>query len=250
MKKFIPPPARVSGACKAQRQLEFPIAERKLSNVLIVECDEETRNSMRSSLRNLGFGDVVSVFDHYAAIKKFDDHKFSHVLFDARNSEMPSKEFVVKALWVNPELVAVPTSYDPTVDNVFDLMKAGSAGYLVKPFTESSLEEAIVLATKGEPIVEEILHSVNRNQALASIALTCLDSLATILRQARQFDTAKVEVSRNQRQFERAIQMGRLFAQDGDAGLVLAYIERAIQCSEQASSRLGRTRLRRQNSNS
>ena len=241
----IAPPVRATAAFKPERKFDYSESERRQSTVLIVERDEETRATMRSSLRNLGFGEVVSVVDHYTGIKKFGDRRFTHTFFDARNSEMPAREFLIKILEINEDIVAIPTSFDPTVDDVFELLKGGSRGYLVKPFTESTLDEAIVLATKGDPIAEEILNAPNRNQALASLALTALDSLATILRQARLYETAKLEVARTRQQFERAVRMGRLFAQDGDAGLVMAYIDRALQVSDQSASRLGRNRKRR-----
>jgi hypothetical protein len=115
----------------------------------------------------------------------------------------------------------------------------------VKPFTQDSLEEALILATKGDPIPDEILNAPNRNQALAALALTALDSLSIILRQARDYETAQMEISRTKQQFERAVQMGKLFAAGGDEQLMLAYVERALVVSEQSASRLGRTRQRR-----
>ena len=245
MANHIAPPVRSPGKYKIERKFEFLPSERKQCIILIVERDEDTRSSMRSSLKSLGFGEVISVLDHYSGVKKFSDRRFTHVLFDARDSEMPAREFLKNITGINRDIVTIPTSLDPTVDDVFELLKEGARGFLVKPFTEESLEEAIILAAKGEPIAEEILYARNRNQALASLALTSLDALATILRHARQFETARLEVKRNQQQFERAVQMGRLFAQDGDASLVLAYIERAIEVSEQSASRLGRSRKRR-----
>lgn len=239
-----PPPIKV-GMLKPERKFEFPMAERKHCSCLVVEREENTGASLRSRLRNLGFGEVVGVLDHYGGMKKFGDRRFTHVLFDARNSEMPASEFLYNVLGINEEIVAIATSYNPTIDRVFELLQQGSRGFLVKPFTQDSLEEAVILATKGEPLAEEILNAPSRNQALAALALTALDAYATILRQARNYETAQREIHRTRQQFERAIKMGHLFASGGEGDMVLAYMERAIIVSEQSASRLGRTRQRR-----
>lgn len=160
-------------------------------------------------------------------------------------SLMPAQEFLHKVLEIDGALVAIPTSYDPTIDRVFELLQCGARGFLVKPFNQESLKEAVVLGTKGDPIPNEILNAPNRNQALASLALTALDYLAIVMRQAREYETAQMELSRTKQQFERAVQMGRLFAAQGDEELMLAYAERALLVSEQSASRLGRTRQRR-----
>lgn len=234
-----------AGSYVPPRTFEFPEKERKQCVILVVERDEDARTSLRSALRNLGFGEVTSVLDHYSGIKRFSDRRFTHVIFDAVDTNVPAREFLTRVLEINSDITAIPSSFDPTVDDIFELLKLGADGFIVKPFTQESVEEAIILATKGEPVADEILNASDRNQALASLALTALDSLATILRHARSYETAKREIPRTRQQFERAVRMGKLFAHNGDAGLVLAYIERAIECSEQSASRLGRTRRRR-----
>lgn len=243
----IAPPPITFGNLKPKRRFDFPVHERKICSCLVVDHEDSIGNLLRSGLRTFGFIEVTGVLDHYAGLKKFFERRFTHVLFDARNSEMPAQEFLHKVLEIDEEIVAIPTSYDPTIDRVFELLQSGARGFLVKPFNQNSLEEAVVLGTKGDPIPDEILHAPNRNQALASLALTALDSLAVITRQAREFETAQLEISRTRQQFERAIQMGRLFAAGGDEDLMLAYVERALIVSEQSASRLGRTRQRRHN---
>jgi two-component system chemotaxis response regulator CheY len=233
------------GKLKPKRRFDFPVHERKDCSCLVVDHEESIGNLLRSAMRTFGFVEVVGVNDHYAGLKKFFERRFTHVLFDARNSEMPAQEFLHKVLEIEEEIVAIPTSYDPTIDRVFELLQKGARGFLVKPFTQGSLEEAVVLGTKGDPIPDEILHAPNRNQALASLALTALDSLAVIMRQAREYETAQLEICRTKQQFERAVQMGRLFSAGGDEELMLAYVERALIISEQSASRLGRTRQRR-----
>jgi len=242
----IAPPPVSFGTLKSQRRFDFPASERKHCSCLVVDREESSGALLRGGMRTFGFCEVVGVLDHYSGLKKFSDRRFTHVLFDARDSEVPAQEFLDKVLEISEEIVMIPTSYNPTIDRVFELLQRGARGFLVKPFTQDTLEEAVILATKGDPIADEILNAPNRNQALAALALTALDSLAIILRQARDYETAQMEISRTKQQFERTVQMGKLFAAGGDEELMLAYVERALIVSEQSASRLGRTRQRRQ----
>jgi DNA-binding NarL/FixJ family response regulator len=196
-------------------------------------------------LREMGFGEVASAADHMTGLTSFKENHFTHIIFDAKPTEMPPREFLIKVLNFDEDITAIPSSFDPTVDDVFTLLIEGAMGFVVKPFTAATLEEALLLATKGEPISDALLHARDRNQALASFAMTALDNAALLMRQAAQFATAKRDLPRSMMQFKRAVEMGRTFGKGGDEGIREAYIEFALDRADGRASKLGRHREKR-----
>lgn len=220
--------------------------ERAKASVLIVESDSNDRNNMRTALKSLGYGQFSDVPNHAAALDKMRDRRFTHIIFEAKKTNIPPKEFLHSVLEQDPKTIAIPSSYEPNVDDVFDLLIMGAKGYVVKPFTVDTLECAIVNATKGEPIAEAVLHAKDRNEALVAIMMTSLDKLATILRQAQKFETARREIPRAGSALRRAAELARTFAKDGDNGLLEAMERFCIERSKGPATRLGRLRKRLQ----
>lgn len=211
---------------------------------MVIDPDISIRNSLRQLITHLGYGSVVDASDNVAALQKLEQRGVTHIIFDARKSVIEAKEFMAKAVELDQHLICIPTSAEPSVDDVFDLLVIGARGYLVKPFNEASVDDAIVMATKGEALSESILYAKNRNEALSSFVMTSLDRLATILRQATQFETAKTEVPKRQAGFRRAVDIGRTFAKGGDEALLDAIIDFCLERSSGPATRLGRLRKR------
>ena len=199
---------------------------------------------MRSTLNGLGYPNVYEAPNHLLALKKFEERKITHVIFEAKKTNMPVTEFVTKVLSIDDDVICIPASSDPSVDDVFNLLIIGARGYIVKPFTPDGLDVAMVMATKGEPISESILFAKDRNQALAALVMTSFSKLATIMRQAEQFETAKREVPKKMLAFQRAIDIARTFAAGGDNNLTESIIELCCERGDGPASRLGRIRKR------
>lgn len=216
--------------------------ERLGASVLIVESEQTIRATLRQALTSLDFGYISDAVDNIGALKKIEERAFTHVIFDVRKNGMPAKEFLGRALEYDARMIVLPTSYEPSVDDVFDLLIAGARGFLVKPFTSGTVDEAIVMATKGEPISESILFAKSRNEALVSLMLSSLDKYATIMRQSKSFDTAKRELPRRELAFRRAVDIGRTFAHGGEQSLMDAILEFAVERCEGPATRLGRIR--------
>lgn len=218
--------------------------ERRKVHVLVVEPEAAVRNSMRQMLSVLGFGQVSDSPDHVQALKKFEERPFTHVIFEAKRTTMPAKEFLSRVLELCETTIAIPSSWEPNVDDVFDLLITGARGYLVKPITESSLDDALVMSTKGEPISDAILYAKNRNDALAALAITALDKAAATVRQAAQFETAKREVPRRLQGLKRAIDIGHTFAEGGTPAFIEAVVSLCLERANGPATRLGRLRKR------
>jgi DNA-binding NarL/FixJ family response regulator len=219
-------------------------AERAKAFVLIVEKDPTERNNMRTALKSLGYGAFTDVADHAVALEKLAERKITHVLFDAKATKIQPKEFLHKLLENDKSIVAIPSSYDPNIDDVFDLLIMGAKGYLVKPFTVDTLELAIVMASKGEPMNDAVLNAKDRNEALVAILMGSLDKAATVLRQAQQFETAKREIPKAISGLKRSSELAKMFAKGGEMGLIDAIEKFCIERSKGPATRLGRLRKR------
>lgn len=224
--------------------LVMTAAERGKASVLIVESDPNDRNNMRTAVKSLGYGGISDVPNHLAAIEKIQGRRFTHIIFEAKKTNMPPKEFLQKVLEADSQTIAIPSSYEPNVDDVFDLLIMGARGYLCKPFTSDTIEAAIVMATKGDPISDAVLQAKDRNEALVAIMMGSLDKAAVIMRQASQFDTAKREIPRAMATLRRSAELAKTFAKGGENGLIEALEKFCIERSKGPATRLGRLRKR------
>lgn len=224
--------------------LSMSAIERGKASVLIVESDPNDRNNMRNAVKALGYGGVSDVPNHMAAIEKLQGRRFTHILFEAKKTNMPPREFLAKVLEADSQTIAIPSSYEPNVDDVFDLLIMGARGYLCKPFTSDTVESAIVMATKGDPISSAVLQAKDRNEALVAIMMSSLDRTATIMRQASQFETAKREIPKALATLRRSAELAKTFAKGGEPGLIEALEKFCIERSKGPATRLGRLRKR------
>jgi two-component system chemotaxis response regulator CheY len=227
--------------------MQMSPAERARASILLVEPEALERNNLRTALRTLGFGSVTEAPTHVAALDKFNDRKFSHIIFDAKKTNYPMKEWLSKVFEYDPTVIALPSSANPSVDDVFDLLVIGAKGYLVKPFTIDTVDQAVLMATKGEPIADAVLQARDRNEALVAIMMSSLDKLATTYRQSLQFETAKRELPRSLAMLKRSSELAHTFAKGGEDGLLEALERFCIERSKGPATRLGRLRKRLSN---
>ncbi len=221
--------------------------ERAASSLLVVEQDANDRNLMRSVLKTLGFGSFTDVPNHMIALEKFQERKITHIIFDAKKINIPTKEFLAKILEMDSSVIAIPSSRDPQIDEVFDLLIMGARGYLVKPFTADTVELGIAMATKGEPLSSAVANAKDRNEALVAIMMGSLDKAATTLRQAQQFETAKRDIPRAFGSLKRSAELAKTFCKGGDEGLLTALEKFCLERSQGPATKLGRLRKRLSN---
>ncbi len=219
-------------------------AERSKCTILIVESEAGERNNLRSCLKSLGYGGLSDAPNHAVALERMNDRRFTHIIFEAKKTTMPAIEFLRKVFEGNEEVVAIPSSNEPNVDDVFDLLILGAKGYLVKPFTMDTVEQAIVAASKGEPISDAVLQAKDRNGALVAIMMASLDKAALLQRQSAQFETAKRELPRALAVLRRSADLARTFAKGGEMALFEAMENFCIERSKGPATRLGRLRKR------
>lgn len=219
-------------------------AEKDKCTILIVDSNQSERESLRSCLRNSGYNSVSEAPSHAAALEKLQTRRFSHIIFEAKRTNMPPREFIQTVFRGDDKVICIAASHDPQVDDVFELMILGARGYLVKPYTLENVEQSIAFATKGEPISDAIINAKDRNEALISIVMASLDKTSSLLRQAAKFETAKRELPKSMGAFRRAVDLAKTFAKGGEDEL-LAVLERmCLERSQGPATKLGRLRKR------
>jgi DNA-binding NarL/FixJ family response regulator len=228
----------------SSQELTLTPKERASYTILIVETDRGERQNMRTALKNLGFGGIADAPTHAAALETMQERPVTHIIFDAKKTNMPPSEFVPKVLEMDPKVIMIPTSFEPNVDDVFELLCLGARGYVVKPFTADTVDCAIAAATKGDPIAEGVKNAKDRNEALVAILMGSLDKVANIMRQSRQFETAKREIPKAMKAFKGSAEIASMFAKDGAEGLIIAIEKFCLERSQGPATRLGRLRKR------
>lgn len=219
-------------------------SEWKRAQILIVESDPQDRDALRQFAQMLGVGALQVCQSHHEALALFMERNFSHILFQAAATNIPAKAFLEKIFEVCPEAVAIPTSSQPTVDDIFSLLQIGARGFLVKPCTLDTLEASICHATKGEPFSEAILQARNRNQAFAAVLGASIDRYATLVRLSRRLVSARRDLPIVQTNTHRLARLARTFALGGEDELALAYMEFFRNLADGPAGRLGRLRDR------
>lgn len=227
-----------------QTSTDLSIPERSVSSILLVEPEPSDRNLMRTMLKGLGYSGIAESPNHRASLDKFEGRQFTHIIFDAKEGNYPMKDWFSQIMEIAPNIIAIPASSNPSVDNVFELLMLGAKGYLVKPFTRDSLDLSVTLATKCEPIPDIVRQARDRNEALVAIMMSSLDRLATVHRQAKQFETALRELPRAQAALRRASDLAQMFAKGGEDGLIDALERFCVEKSRGPATRLGRLRKR------
>jgi DNA-binding NarL/FixJ family response regulator len=218
--------------------------ERAKATILIVDSDPNDRNNLRQAFKTLGYGGFSDVPTHAQAVERMQQRPFSHIIFESKKTNMPPKEFLQKILEMDARTVCIPASYEPNVDDVFDLLIMGAKGYLVKPFTADTVEIAMVNATKGEPMASAVLHAKDRNEALVAILMGSVDKAATLIRQSYQFETAKRELPRALAHMRQSAELTRMFSKGGEEGMIEAMEKFCVERSKGPATRLGRLRKR------
>jgi response regulator RpfG family c-di-GMP phosphodiesterase len=219
-------------------------AERAKASILVVESDSNERNNLKQACKSLGYGNISDAPNHATALERIQQRRVTHIIFESKKTNMPAKEFLAKVLEMDPGCIAVPASWEPNVDDVFDMLIMGARGFLVKPFTTDTVEAAMLMASKGEPIADAVLHAKDRNEALVAIMMASLDKAATVLRQASQFETAKREIPKSMAHLRRSAELAKTIAKGGDDGLMEAMEKFCIERSKGPATRLGRLRKR------
>lgn len=112
--------------------------------VLLADDDEGIRHQTERLLKKLGFK-VLLAKDGREALEQYEAHRHdvSLVILDMIMPRMNGKEALKKLKELNFEVKVLLTSGYVEEDRVQDLLDAGAAGFLPKPYSAGALQEAI-----------------------------------------------------------------------------------------------------------
>ncbi|MFN8390678.1 MAG: response regulator [Bdellovibrionota bacterium] len=221
-----------------QRRSETPI--------LIVLRDGELTAHLKRSLKEIGFNNVSSTNNHGQGLERMKGRNFSLVFFDAVETNMQAVHFVKSVRQFEKEALLIALSARPSIDDVFENLRAGARSFIVIPFATDILEDVIIKAVEGPPFSEAVFEATDRNTALVNIVLNDLDSLTVSMRHLRAFPGAINDVDHFRAALEDSMKLARTFAEGGDIALIERIIDTCISRATFGATRLGRVRRRLQ----
>ncbi len=111
-------------------------------SILIVEDDPDVRAMLTRTLGCSGYA-VDSAVDGPEALDKFRDNRFNLVITDVRLPQMNGLQLLGEIKQAEPHVpVIVITGYG-SVQNAVEAMQGGASDYLLKPFSNETLQAAI-----------------------------------------------------------------------------------------------------------
>ena len=112
---------------------------------LVVDDFSTMRRIVRNILKELGFTNVSEAEDGLVALKKLQGGDFDFVVSDWNMPNMNGIE-LLRAIRKDPTLKHLPVlmvTAEAKKENIIEAAQAGANGYVVKPFTEATLDEKL-----------------------------------------------------------------------------------------------------------
>lgn len=112
---------------------------------LVVDDFSTMRRIVRNLLKELGFTNVEEAEDGVSALNKLRSGRFEFVVTDWNMPNMTGLELLAH-IRQDPMLKDLPVlmvTAEAKRENIISAAQAGATGYIVKPFTASTLEEKL-----------------------------------------------------------------------------------------------------------
>lgn len=192
------------------------LSQRAETRFLLIEPDRFSRQSLKQCLIGLGYGTISETSEADIALEVLEHQHFTHVILEPQYSFVSADNLIRLILELQPETTLITLLSQPTIHEVFQMLASGAKGFLVKPYSIASIDEAITTASVVEKIPDVILQAENPTEALTTLILSSLDKLAVIKRQARKFKTAEYELPKRNLALQRAIKLAHQFLEYDD----------------------------------
>lgn len=216
--------------------------DRSHCRTLVVCPQGSTSGQLRQAMKSIGFTKITTASSHIQGIEKNKIRNFSHIIFDAKSSDMPAFDFVSQMLTLDENSIMIAISDQPRIDDVFGLLRIGARGFIIPPFTTDMLESVLMQATNGPALSDAVLAAPDRNAAFTSIILNNLYRLTVAMRQSKEFPTAAKDVKNYSAYLRESVDLALLFCEGGESNLREKIIEGCINRAQDAATRLGRLR--------
>jgi len=222
-----------------ESELKLAPSERRSICILVIEPNQHELATMRTGLSSLGFREFFTCHDHARALDLLVEHSYSHVIFSTEPTSITPAEFLAKLFKLNDTFIAIPSSHNPSIHEVFNLLLLGAKGYLSKPFSLDSLDKAITAATILPPIPRSVLEAKDRSAAFAAMILGDFDRFYRAYRQSTKFVSAKNELPKLRARLQNSFEMAKSYCGEN---FTEAFISAIIELAEGPATRLGRLR--------
>ncbi len=114
---------------------------------LVVDDFSTMRRIVRSLLKESGYSDIDEAEDGAVALKKLLSSKFDFVVCDINMPNMNGFQLLneIKRSDLLKHIPVLMVTAEARKEDILLAAKSGAAGYIVKPFTKSILDEKISL---------------------------------------------------------------------------------------------------------
>ena len=128
-----------------------------LSNVLVIDDDEETRNLFSTVLTDAGYL-VEAVENGKQAIKLCKKGPFDIALIDIELPDIKGIELLKTLRQLQPKMVKIIITGHPSIENAVKSVNEKADGYLLKPVNMAEMLEMIkkILAERANEYVQMI----------------------------------------------------------------------------------------------
>ena len=116
--------------------------------VLIVGDEPDMRTALIHALDGTGYS-VETASSGFEALEKFKKDEFSLVITDVDMSQMSGFEVLEEIKKMSSEVPVDLITANGSVDNAVEAMKKGAADYILRPFSNETIQLAVRKATKN-----------------------------------------------------------------------------------------------------
>ncbi|MFN8390183.1 MAG: response regulator [Bdellovibrionota bacterium] len=209
---------------------------------IVVGTNKAAVTSLRSALKSIGIQSVTPYPSLTEAVEAGQSTSTTHIIFEARLSDMPGVDFVRAVIASNPKCTLIAMTENPGPDNVFELLRAGARGFLIMPTTLSGVESVLVAATSGPPISETILRAEDRNEAFVTLALNLFFRARSSRKEMRTAATAAQMYQRSLLALGATMMTAKMFAEGGEERLQEKMVDVLVKKASAEKSRLSEVR--------
>jgi len=116
--------------------------------ILIVGDEPDMRSALIHALDGAGYS-VETASSGFEALDKFKKDEFRLVITDVNMPQMSGFEVLGEIKKMSPEVPVVLITADGSVDNAVEAMKRGAEDYILRPFSDETIQLAIRKVTKN-----------------------------------------------------------------------------------------------------
>src|SRR5688572_7318425 len=125
-----------------------------MPHLLLVDDEETLRSVVAERLIETGF-DVTQASDGEAALKALDGFAFDVIISDLRLPGVDGRQVIDAALARYPDIVAIVVTGYGTVKDAVEVIKAGAADFIAKPFQFDELMHVLSNALEQKRLKSE-----------------------------------------------------------------------------------------------